>query len=185
MKRVLLFALIFIGISAAAIAETRAVPPATREGLAGVWAALVRDGSMATEVYQMIIPKEGDACLIQLVALANDRSYSRFFGRAAAIELVNGNIKIRFVMAPEHIKYCDWVEIQGYAVAEGESGAITGKIIGHRADGPVHEWSQPVQFKKGPWIHDLERISNEAEKILRDPTFEGGHAVPREKAKSP
>jgi hypothetical protein len=183
MKALLLPFLLLIAVSA--LAETRAMRPATREGLVGVWEALVQDGSMATEVYQMIISKEGDARLIQLVALPDDRSYSKFFGRATSIDLLDGTIKLRFTMAPEHVQYCDWVEIQGFAVAEGEGGAITGKIIMHRPNGPPHEWTEAVAFKKGPWIHDLERISNEADRILRDPTFEDGHAVPKEKAKSP
>ena len=181
----LLLLLAFLPISVSTFAETRAVPPATREGLAGVWEALVQDGSMATEVYQMIIPKEGDARLIQLVALPDNRSYSKFFGRATSIDLLDGNIKLRFAMAPEHVQYCDWVEIQGYAVAEGEGGAITGKIIMHRPNGPPHEWTEAVAFKKGPWIRDLQRISDEASRILRDPKIEEGHVIPKEKAKSP
>jgi hypothetical protein len=183
MRSLLLLALLLISVSA--FAETRAVPPATREGLAGVWEAVVQDGSMATEVYKMIISKDGDACLIQLVALPDDRSYSKFFGRATSIELLDGNIKLRFTMAPEHVQYCDWVEIQGYAVAEGEGGAITGKIIMHRPNGPPHEWTEAVAFKKGPWIRDLQRISDEAGRILRDPKIEEGHAVAREKEKAP
>jgi hypothetical protein len=160
-----------------ALGDTRALAPATREGLVGTWDALVQDGSMATAVYQMVIPKEGEAHLIHLVALGEGRSYSHFFGGAASITLENGNVTIRFTMAPEHTQYCDWMEIQGYAVAEGPVGAITGKIIQHRKDGPMREWSQPVTFKKGHWIRDLQRVSDEASLILEDPKFEQGHAV--------
>ena len=88
-------------------------------------------------------------------------------------------------MAPEHIQYCDWMEIQGYAVAEGPVGAITGKIIQHRKDGPMRESSQPVAFKKGPWIRDLQRVSDEASLILADPKFEQGHAVSKAAPKVP
>ena len=58
--------------------DTRALAPATREGLVGTWDALAQDGSMATAVYQMVIPKEGEAHLIHLVALGDGKSYSHF-----------------------------------------------------------------------------------------------------------
>lgn len=174
----------FLLISLHASADTRAVPAATREGLVGVWEAAAQEGSMATEVYQMIIPKEGDAHFIHIVTAGKDRSFSKFFGRATAIELANGNVQIRFIMAPEHINYFDWVEIQGYAVADKEIGAITGKIVKHRTQ-PRDEWSHPVKFKKGRWLRDLARISDEADRIIRDPAFKNGHAIPKENAKSP
>jgi hypothetical protein len=174
----------FLLISLNASADTRAVPAATREGLVGVWEAVGREGSMASKVYQMVIPREGDAYLVHLTA-RGDGSFSNFFGRSTAIELADGNIKIRFAIAPEHINYCDWLEIEGYAVAEGEFGAITGKIIRHRKFGPPRESSEPVAFKKGRWIQDLARLSDEAVRIIGDPAFKDGHAVPKENAKSP
>ncbi len=166
-----------------AFAETRAMDVATREGLVGTWEALVQDDSMATGVYQMVIPKEGDAHLIQLFASGTAGASSHFFGRATSFKLEDGNVTIRFTVAPEHIDYYDWVEVQGYAVAEGPIGAITGKIIKHRAD-PLHQWSEPVAFKKGRWIRDLERIAAEAARILRAPTFRDSHVVPKETSRS-
>jgi hypothetical protein len=180
--RALFLALLLLS-SFRAAAEIRAMAQATKDGMVGVWEAVVQDQSMATGVYQMVIPKEGDAYLIHLFA-SGAGAYSMFFGRAAAIELADGNIKIRFTMAPEHIQYCDWVEIQGYAVAEADTGAITGKIVKHRKSGPAHEWSEPVSFKKGRWIQDLERVSNEANRILRDPAFKEGRAVRKESVES-
>ena len=178
--RVLALALIAI-FPFDAFGETRAMDKATRDGLVGVWEAIVQDQSMATGVYQMIIPEEGDALLLKLFSLGEDKSYSHFFGRASSIKLADGNVTIRFAVEPGHIEYADWVEIQGYAVAEGAAGAITGKLIKHRKNGPLREWSEPIAFKKGRWIRDLQRISDEGNRILSDPKIEDGHAVAREK----
>jgi len=158
------------------VAETRALTPATPDGLIGTWEALVQDDSIATAVYQMVIPKQGDAHLIQLYA-GDSRPWSKFFGSSSSIKVENGKVTIRFIMALEHVQYCDWVEIQGYAVAEGTVGAITGKIIRHRKDGPREEWSEPVAFKKGLWIRDLQKVSEQASLILNDPKLVEGHAV--------
>lgn len=182
MRTLLLPAFLLVVVNASG--DIRAVPAATREGLVGVWEAVAQQESMASKVYQMVIPREGDAYLVQLTA-RKDRSFSDFFGRSTAIELADGNIKIRFAIAPEHVNYCDWLEIEGYAVAEGEIGAITGKIIRHRKFGPPRESSEPVAFKKGRWIQDLARLSDEAARIISDPAFKDGHVVPKENAKSP
>ncbi|MEY2564832.1 MAG: hypothetical protein QOH88_3025 [Verrucomicrobiota bacterium] len=73
MSRLSLALIVFLPI--AAFAETRGIEQATREGLVGVWEALAQDQSMGTGVYQMIIPKEGDAVLLQLVAVGESGSY--------------------------------------------------------------------------------------------------------------
>ncbi len=107
-----------------ASAETRSMDHLTKEGFVGTWEAIIQDDSMATGVYQMVVPTKGDATLIQLFAGGK----SMFFGRAASWELANGKIKIRFTMDPKHVHYYDWIEIQGSAVGEADAGAIVGKL---------------------------------------------------------
>lgn len=155
-------------------AETRGMENLTKEGFVGTWEAIIQDESMATGVYQMLVPAKGDAKLIQLSAGLR----SKFFGRAASWELANGKIKIRFMMDPEHVPYYDWIEIQGSAVGEEGAGAIVGKIMMHRTDTVLHDWSEPVFFKKGRWAQDLDAASREAEKTLRAARMKDGHAVP-------
>lgn len=159
----------------AMFAETRGLEHLTREGFVGTWEAMIQDDSMAVGVYQIVVPAKGDATLIQLSAGGR----SMFFGRASAWELSDGKIKIRFTMDPDHVHYYDWIEIQGSAVGEGEMGAMVGKLTKHRTDTVLDGWSEPVVFKKGRWVQHLEIASKEAEKTLRDPKIEGGHAVPR------
>ena len=48
-----LFLPAFLLVALNASAEARALPAASRDGLIGVWEAVVQEGSMATEVYQM------------------------------------------------------------------------------------------------------------------------------------
>jgi len=98
-----------------AFAETRSMDHLTKEGFVGTWEAIIQDDSMATGVYQMVVPTKGDATLIQLFAGGK----SMFFGRAASWELAEGKIKIRFTMDPKHVHYYDWIEIQGSAVGRG------------------------------------------------------------------
>ena len=75
-------------------AETRSMEHLTKEGFVGTWEAIIQDDSMASGVYQMIVPAKGDATLIQLFAGGK----SMFFGRAASWDLADGKIKIRFTM---------------------------------------------------------------------------------------
>src|SRR5688572_14545102 len=98
-----------------ALGDVVAIPAATREGLIGTWEAIVQDDSAAIGVYQMVIPKEGDAHLIQLYAARAGRPLSNFFGSASSISLDRGNLTIRFVMAPQHRHKDDWIEIRAYA----------------------------------------------------------------------
>jgi len=95
-------------------AETRAMEHLTKEGFVGTWEAIIQDDSLATGVYQMVVPAKGDATLIQLFAGGE----SKFFGRATSWELADGKITIRFTMDPAHVHYYDWIEIQGSAVGE-------------------------------------------------------------------
>jgi hypothetical protein len=156
-------------------AETRAMEHLTKEGFVGTWEAIIQDDSMATGVYQMVVPAKGDARLIQLFAGGK----SKFFGRAASWELADGKIKIRFTMDPEHVHYYDWIEIQGSAVGEGDAGAIVGKLFKHRTNTVLDDWSEPVFFKKGRWVQYFDAASKEAEKTLHDGKIEDGHAVPK------
>jgi hypothetical protein len=148
----------------------------TKDGLVGTWEAIIQDDSMAIGVYQMVVPTKGDAKLIQLFAGGR----SQFFGRATSWELADGKIKILFTMDPEHVHYYDWIEIQGSAVGEGDMGAIVGKLIKHRTNTVLDEWSEPVFFKKGRWVQYFDVASKEAEKILHDAKIQEGHAVPKQ-----
>lgn len=156
-------------------ANTYAMPNLTKERLEGLWQAPVEDNSMATGVYLMLVSAKGEAKLIQLFSNGN----SMFFGRATSCDLADGQIKIRFTMDPEHVQYYDWIEIQGSAAGEGDAGAIVGKLIKHRTNTVLDEWSEPVTFKKGRWLQNFATASKEAEKILRDGHIENGHAVPK------
>lgn len=162
-------------LPAAVIAMAPAMPNLTREHFVGVWEAIVQDDSMASGVYQMLVPEKGDATLIQLFA----GGQSKFFGRAASYDLDDAKIKIRFMMDPAHVHYYDWIEIQGSAIGDREGGAIVGKIIKHRANTVLDEWSEPVFFKKGRWVQYLDVASKEAEKILHNARIEDGHAIPK------
>src|SRR5262249_37326577 len=146
----------------------------TKEGFVGTWEAIIQDDSMATGVYQMSVTTK-DAMLIQLFAGGK----SMFFGKCTSWELADAKIKIRFTMDPAHIHYYDWIEIQGSAAGEGDAGAIVGKLVKHRTNTVLDEWSEPVVFKKGHWVQYLDVASKEAEKTLRSVKIEDGHAVPK------
>jgi hypothetical protein len=175
MRIVATLALLIVALSA--LATTTAMPPLTKAGFVGTWEAMVQDQSMAVGVYQMLVPREGDAKLIQL----SFGGKSMFFGRASSWELADGHIRIRFVVDPAHIDYYDWIEIEGSAVGEHEGGAIVGNLTKHRKPSGtgLDQWSENVQFMKGRWAQYLDAASKEAEKILRDATIDDGHAVPR------
>jgi hypothetical protein len=170
-----LVALVLLLWPLAAFADTRAMEHLTKDGFVGTWEAIIQDDSMATGVYQMVVPAKGDATLIQLFAGGK----SMFFGRTAAWELADGKIKIRFTMDPKHVHFYDWIEIQGSAVGEADAGAIVGKLTKHRTNTVLDEWSEPVFFKKGRWVQYFDVASKEAEKTLRDAKIEEGHAVPK------
>jgi hypothetical protein len=156
-------------------ANTYSMAPLTKEDFVGTWEAIVQDESMASGVYQMLVPKSGNATLIQLFA----NGHSMFFGHASSYELSDGHIKIRFMMDPDHVHYFDWIEIQGSAVGEARGGAIVGKLIKHRTGTVLDEWSESVFFKKGRWVQYLDVASKEAEKTLQGAKIEDGHAVPK------
>jgi hypothetical protein len=158
-----------------AVAEAQSMEHLTKGGFVGTWEAIIQEDDMATGVYQMVVPAKGDATLIQLFSGGK----SMFFGRAASWELIDGKIKIRFTMDPKHVHYYDWIEIQGSAVGEADAGAIVGKLTHHRTNTVLDEWSEPVFFKKGRWVQYFDVASREAEKTLRDPKIEEGHAVPK------
>jgi hypothetical protein len=159
----------------AMLAMGASMPHLTRDNFVGVWEAVVQDESMGIGVYQMVVPQNGDAKLVQLFAGGK----SQFFGYAKSYELADAKITIRFTMHPEHVHYYDWIEIQGSAVGDREGGAIVGKIIKHRTNTVLDEWSEPVFFKKGRWVQYFDVASKEAEKILHDARIEDGHAIPR------
>jgi hypothetical protein len=161
--------------SVIARADTYSMPKLAKEDFVGTWEAIIQDDSMASGVYQMLVPKSGDATLIQLFA----NGHSMFFGHASSYELSDGHIKIRFTMAPDHVHYFDWIEIQGSAAGDARGGAIVGKLIKHRTGTVLDEWSEPVFFKKGRWVQYLDVASKEAEKTLHGAKIEDGHAVPK------
>jgi hypothetical protein len=100
--------------------------------------------------------------------------------------LERGNLTIRFALDHQHRHKGDWIEIRGYAaVLEPDGMIITGKIIRHDALDPVEDTSEPVVFRKGQWIRDLQRVSDEASLILKNPKFEDGQAVSNANAKTP
>src|SRR6187397_2505626 len=87
--------------------DTRELPPATQESIVGVWQALVQHGTMATEIYHMVISDTGEARFIDLFAHPSGGAYAPFFGRATSFTLANGNLTIRFKAAPKPREYPD------------------------------------------------------------------------------
>lgn len=151
-----------------AFAETRSLDPLTKDGLPGVWEAIVQDESMADGIYRMELHKDGSGQLIKVVGTADGGS-ERFFGKLSSCELKDGKIKARFVGDPGHMNLCDYLEIQGTAVGEGDAGAISGKIVTHRTGTVLDEWSEPVVFKKGGLAFYLYNASKKAEELIRHP----------------
>ena len=79
--------------------ETIVMPPATPEGMVGVWEALIPDGgSMQTGVLQMVVSPQGDAKLIEMYALIGGGVLSKFFGTSTSIQLHDGKFTARFFL---------------------------------------------------------------------------------------
>jgi hypothetical protein len=148
-----------------------------RQGLIGEWEGV--DTSRPYAVYKMVISAEGEADLILLYSGSKNESMSIFFGHAKSIECDDGEVKIRFEMAPKHIKYFDWVEIRATAVGGDGYGFIKGQIINYRAIPSERQWSEQIALTKGKWFRDLENLSEKAGRILRGAKIESGRAVPK------
>jgi hypothetical protein len=158
--------------------ETRVMPPATPEGMVGVWEALIPDGgSMVVGVLEMVVSPQGDAKLIEMYALADGGVLSKFFGSAAPIQLHDGKFTARFSAHPNQQYWTDWMEIEGSAAVDGDIGRITGKVMIHTMDEepPV---SVPMQFRKGHWFSQLATVAAAAEQTIRSPRFINGRAQP-------
>ena len=75
-------------------------------------------------------------------------------------------------MDPEHVPYCDWVEIQGEAEGNSNYGSISGTITRHRSD-PMHQWKEAIVLQRGRWIQGVESVSSEAVPDYSCSAFQG------------
>jgi hypothetical protein len=152
------------------VANTTALEPLKSEqDLIGVWEAIVQDSSMASGLYRMEFRKDRSAYLVEVFGTDNGGN-EKFLGKLTAIEAKNGKIKARFNLVSGHMNYYDWIEVQGSAVAEGDAGAIDGKIHIHRTGSVMDDWTEPVVFKKGPWLTSLMNASKKAGDIIAHST---------------
>jgi hypothetical protein len=160
------FIALIASVPFAVIAETRALEALKSEkDLIGVWEAIVQDGSMTSGVYRMEFQRDKSGQLVEVFG-TTDGGREKFLGKLTAIEAKDGEIKARFTLVPGHMNYYDWVEVRGTASAEGDGGAILGKIFIHRTGTVLDDWSEPVLFKKGPWLTDLMNASRKAAEII-------------------
>jgi hypothetical protein len=183
MKRALIIVLV-LWVATHAECETIVMPPATPEGMVGVWEALIPDGgSMEVGVLQMVVSPQGDAKLIEMYALSGGGVLSKFFGSATSIQLHDGKFTARFSAHPNQQYWTDWIEIQGSASVDGDLGAITGKVIIHTVDEdpPV---SVPMRFRKGHWFSELAAVAAAAERTIHSPRFKNGRAEPDKRDES-
>jgi hypothetical protein len=162
-------------------AETRAFPTLSARDVVGVWEAIAPDSAFS--VYLMTISAKGDAQLIQLSVSEDKSPNSYFIGRAASYEFSDGKFKARFVALPQHVRYLDWIEVEGTGVGEADVGTIASKITKHRTGTDLEEWSAAAVFNKGEWLDRLHTAAQTARAILRDPDFdEFHHAIPKKSA---
>jgi hypothetical protein len=162
-------------------AETRALPTLSVRDAVGAWEAVAPDGVFS--VYLMTISAEGNAELIELSVGKDKSPLSYFIGHASSYEFSGGKFKARFEAFPEHVRYLDWIEVQGEGIGEGDVGTIAGKITKHRTGTTLDEWSVPAVFNKGDWLERLHTAAQTARAILRDPDFDQfHHAIPKKSA---
>ena len=181
MKNALTMALV-LGLAAQAKCDIIVMPPATPEGMVGVWEALIPDGgSMKTGIFQMVVSPQGDAKLIEMYALIGGGVLSKFFGSATSIQLHDGKFTARFSAHPNQQCWTDWIEIQGSAAVDGDLGRITGKVIIHTVDEEPPA-SVPMQFRKGHWFSQLAAVAAAAERTIHSPRFINGRAEPDTRA---
>jgi hypothetical protein len=151
-------------------AETRALPNLTADNLVGVWEAIPSPDSvgMANAVYRMDIAKDSQSYLTAVVGPA---PYCRFVCRLVDYELKDGRVKLHFHSIdgaePTRIYGIRDVLIEGAAVGEAQGGAISGTLKLAKT-GSYPESSEPVFFKKGKWTREFERVSQDAERIIRE-----------------
>src|SRR2546430_2024867 len=145
-------------------ADTRALPTLSNRDAIGVWEAIALDSTFG--VYVMTISAQGDAQLVQLSVGPDKSPLTYFIGRASSYEFRDGTFKARFMMAPEHVHYLDWIEVEGSGVGEGEVATMAGKITKHRTGTDLNEWTGDIVFNKGQWLKRLHIGSKIGREVL-------------------
>ena len=161
MKRAFILVLL---VPLTAAADVRALAPVTtREQLVGSWEAVMppEDSGMATGIYRIDIAASADSYIAAVLGSPVDL---RFIARMTASEVTDGKVKLRFQIIDELDSGREFI-LEGYASAEGQTGAITGTLRSSRSR-YYPDFSRDLYFKRGSWTRDVEAISKKAEKIV-------------------